>query len=171
MEYIKTHRNDKGREYKKAGEASWLRTRVQYQETAKKMITTRDKNIKFNKGNPYSRTKSGKRADLDNKFFRSSWEANYARYLNHVGIKWEYEKKRFWFDAIKTGTRSYVPDFYLTDLDIWVEIKGWMDAQSKTRLKRFAKFYPKESKKLSLIQSPEYNKIKKDYSSVIKFWE
>ena len=31
----------------------------------------------------YTRGKGGKRKDLDNVYFRNSWEANYARFLNY----------------------------------------------------------------------------------------
>lgn len=124
-----------------------------------------------NQSNPYSRTKSGKREDLDNIFFRSSWESNIARYYNYIGVKWEYEPKTFIFETIKRGCVSYTPDFYLVDEDKWIEVKGWMDDKSKTKLKRFKKYYPEEYKKLQLITSKEYNEIKKKMSKFIKNWE
>lgn len=61
--------------------------------------------------------------------------------------EWEHEPKTFWFEEIKRGTRSYLPDFKVTCLDgthYWVEVKGFMDAKSKTKLKRFKKYYSKE---------------------------
>ena len=75
-------------------------------------------------------------------FFRSRWEANAARLLDYLKIKWEYEVKTFWFDGIKRGTRSYTPDFYLPDENKYIEVKGWMDKKSLTRMKRMAKYYP-----------------------------
>lgn len=100
----------------------------------------------------YSRTASGRRADLDNRYFRSSWEANYARYLNFLLrqgqiASWDYECKTFWFEQIKRGTRSYTPDFYVVFPDghhEWHEVKGWMDQASRTRLDRMALYYPGE---------------------------
>jgi len=100
----------------------------------------------------YSRTRGGKRSDLGNRYFRSAWEANYARYLNFLLAKgeiagWDYECQTFTFDAINRGTRAYTPDFKVVAHDgshVWHEVKGWMDATSKTRLKRMAKYYPKE---------------------------
>lgn len=121
--------------------------------------------------NPYSRTKSGKRKDLNNTYFRSSWEANIARYYNYLGIKWEYEPKTFIFQNITRGSVSYTPDFYLPDEDKWIEVKGWMDSKSKTKLKRFEKQYPEEYKKLQIIQQKEYNEIKRKVSNYIKNWE
>ncbi len=86
------------------------------------------------------------------KYFRSRWEANFARYLeylkanNHIRF-WRYEPKIFWFEGIKRGTNNYLPDFKVTKLDgthYWVEVKGYMDAKSKTKIKRMKKYFPDE---------------------------
>ena len=86
--------------------------------------------------------KGGRRADLDNRYFRSTYEANYARFLNFTKVKWEYESKTFWFDKITRGNRSYTPDFYLPATDEYHEVKGWMDEQSVTKLTRMARYFP-----------------------------
>jgi len=100
----------------------------------------------------YSRCRAGKRPDLGDVYFRSSWEANYARYLNWRKGRgditgWEYESKTFVFEKIGRGTRAYTPDFRI-DLKggghEWHEVKGWMDQKSRTRLDRMAKYYPEE---------------------------
>ena len=85
-------------------------------------------------------------------YFRSTWEVKYAKYLQFLketGVinSWEYEPQTFWFEEIRRGTRSYLPDFKVTKLDgthYWVEVKGYFDAKSKTKIKRFKKYYPKE---------------------------
>jgi hypothetical protein len=125
----------------------------------------------YKHSNPYSRTKSGKRKDIGNIYFRSAWEANIARYYNYLNIKWEFEPKRFVFDTIKRGSVSYLPDFYLPEKDKWIEVKGWMDAASKTKIKRFKKYYPEEYKKFELIGQKEYKIIEKKYKHLIKGWE
>ncbi len=100
------------------------------------------------KGNPASFSRNlnrgiyGRREDIGGQFFRSRYEANYARFLNYSGIQWTYEKKTFWFLNIKRGVRSYTPDFYLPATDEYHEVKGWMDAKSKTKLKRMKKYHP-----------------------------
>jgi hypothetical protein len=121
------------------------------------------------------RAKSGKRPDL-NRFFRSAWEANYARYLNVLKKKkvihdWDYEAKTFTFN-VQRGNRSYTPDFkvYLTPTTYeWHEVKGWMDNDSRVKLKRFAKYYPNED--LVLIDKDMYRKIEAEYASAIPNWE
>jgi hypothetical protein len=52
---------------------------------------------------------------------------------------------------------------------VYHEVKGWMDAKSKTRLKRMAKYYPHVS--LIVIGEKEYRQISKTVSSLIPHWE
>lgn len=111
------------------------------------------------------------------KYYRSIWEANYGRYLDflktHNQIKeWAHEPDVFWFEAIKRGVRSYLPDFKVTINDNKIEyheVKGWMDSRSKTKIKRMAKYYP--DVKLIVIETKKYNALKSKLSSFIKEWE
>jgi len=91
----------------------------------------------------------GKREDLDGQFMRSRWEANVARWFNHKKKVWSYEPEVFFFDGVKHGTVSYLPDFKVGTL--WVEVKGQLDPKGKTAVRRFKKFHPKEFKKLRAI--------------------
>lgn len=120
--------------------------------------------------NTYSRCRGGYREDLCC-YFRSAWEANTARLLNYWGLRWEYESRRFYFESVEDGVLSYCPDFYLPDLDMWVEVKGWMDEISKVRLQKFQSEYPEESAKLVLIDESAYREIVKDFASYINEWE
>lgn len=126
--------------------------------------------------NAYSRTKSGKRADLDGLFVRSGWEANYARYLKFLLAQglikaWEYEPQTFVFHGVTRGVLTYTPDFRLTENDgsiVYHEVKGWMDAKSKAKLKRMAQFYP--DVQLLVIGPVEYKAISA-YQRLIEGWE
>jgi len=90
------------------------------------------------------------------KFFRSRWEANYARYLEYLKTQgliteWHHEPKTFWFEGIKRGCVSYLPDFQVINSNgthHWVEVKGYMDDKSKTKIKRFEKYFPEETLKV-----------------------
>ncbi len=151
--------------------------------------------------------KGGKRPDLDNRYFRSAWEANYARVLNLLVKQgeiqgWEYETKTFEFKKIERGTRFYTPDFkvitecprckgrgYFDSSDKnyalgepceycngtgsayeWHEVKGYMDAKSKTQLKRMAKYYPNE--KIRIIDATFFKDAKrKGLDVIIRNWE
>jgi len=122
----------------------------------------------------YSRGKMGTREDLGI-YVRSSWEANFARYLNWMKAegsikKWEYEADTFDF-PIKRGVRSYMPDFKVWENDgsiIYYEVKGWMTQRGATAIKRFRKYYPEQT--LILIEKKEYNAISK-WKSLFLNWE
>lgn len=116
----------------------------------------------------HPRGTSGKREDLGNTYFRSSMEANIARYYNFLGIEWQYEPCEFEF-PIKRGIRFYKPDFYLPATDTYIECKGWMDAKSKTKLKRMEKYHP--DVKLQLLLWHEYTEIARQVSRLIPNWE
>jgi len=110
-------------------------------------------------------------------FFRSAWEANYARYLEMLRvdgeiISWEHEPHTFWFEGIKRGTVSYLPDFRVTTADgsvTWHEVKGWMDEKSKTKISRMAKYFPEIA--LIVVDSKEYTRMKMIYRYIIDGWE
>lgn len=85
-------------------------------------------------------------------FYRSRWEVKYANYLEILKRageieEWEHEPKSFYFENEKRGAVCYIPDFRVTRKDgthYWIEVKGYMDSRSKTKLKRFAKHFPEE---------------------------
>ena len=120
--------------------------------------------------------RSGHRDDIGI-FVRSSWEANYARYLNFLKqrgevISWSYEPKRFYFNNIKRGTRSYLPDFkvlYSDGRQVWEEVKSYWTQVAKTAVKRFRKYYPEET--LVIIDKDRYREIEAEFSSQIPKWE
>lgn len=129
---------------------------------------------RFPRHNHYA---SGRRADLKNIFFRSSWEANWARYLNFlVAIRdiksWEFEPDTFWFEKIRRGVRSYTPDFKITRIDgsiFYQEVKGYMDARSSTKLKRMKKYHPLVA--IELVDKTRYLTIRRQLSKMLKGWE
>lgn len=110
-------------------------------------------------------------------YYRSRWEANYARYLQWLKeheqiVDWQHEPETFWFESIRRGVRSYKPDFRVwenngrSDLH---EVKGWMDSRSKTCLKRMAKYHPNE--RVILIDGHQYRAIRLKVMRLIADWE
>ena len=97
------------------------------------------------------RTAIGKRKDLDGLFVRSAWEANFLRYLKYNNIEYFYEPKVFYFEGIKHGTVSYLPDIYLPETDEYIEIKGQLTSQGRTAVNRFFKYFPEEAAKLKAV--------------------
>ena len=130
-----------------------------------------------NASNAYSRCKRGRRGDLGGMFFRSSWEANYARYLKwlkSIGeiAGWEHEPDNFRFEGVKRGPYTYLPDFKVIECDgsvAYHEVKGWMDAKSRSKIKRMKKFFP--NIRLVVIAQKEYTMLAKKVSACIPFWE
>jgi hypothetical protein len=121
---------------------------------------------------------AGVRSDIGPMYFHSKMEANYARYLNllqHMGVveSWRYEPETFWFLAIKRGTRSYKPDFRVLYANerapVYVEVKGYMDKKSKTKIGRFRKYYPQY--RLEIVGQTEFAAIKRKWASAIPTWE
>jgi hypothetical protein len=110
-------------------------------------------------------------------YARSRWEANYARYLEWLKVngqikEWEHEPETFWFEGIRRGTCSYLPDFRVTENNGSVafhEVKGWFDARSKTKIKRMAKYHPTVS--LRIIAAPWFKENGRKLSGIIPNWE
>lgn len=111
------------------------------------------------------------------KYYRSRWEANYARFLewqkvNNKILDWKHEPKTFWFEGIKRGCLSYLPDFWVLDAEnneSYHEVKGWMDDRSKTKIKRMSKYHP--NIKLIVIDTKLYKSLEKSMSCLISGWE
>lgn len=127
---------------------------------------------------PHASWKAGWREVGDKRnYYRSRWESNYARYLQWLKERgeiadWFHEPETFWFEGIKRGVRSYLPDFRVFENDgssKLHEVKGWMDARSKTTLRRMAKYHPAET--IVLIRERDYNSIARQIGPLIEGWE
>jgi hypothetical protein len=136
----------------------------------KKTRTNSKKSRVYNNSQGY-RLIGGKRI-----FFRSSWEVNVALYLEALKNKkaireWYYEPQTFWFENIKRGVRSYKPDFKVIRPEgnhYWIEVKGYMDAKSNTKIKRFDKYYPNEN--LHIIDKTWFIKNKNECPFLCEDW-
>ena len=110
-------------------------------------------------------------------YARSKWEANYACYLdflkqNNQIKEWFHEPRTWWFDGIKRGVCSYKPDFeaiLLDDTFYVIEVKGWMDSKSKTKINRMAKYYPHI--KLKIIDKDWFKENSKKLKPIVKGWQ
>jgi hypothetical protein len=106
---------------------------------------------------------------------RSSWEANIAAYFEFLKrqgsiSEWKHEPKTFWFNGIKRGVVSYLPDFEITENSgkiKYVEVKGFMDKRSATKLKRMKIYFPDVT--VEIINKKRYDEIKSK-ASFIKDW-
>ncbi len=111
----------------------------------------------------FSFAKHGLREDLGI-YFRSSWEANFARYLTFIGKKWEYEPGSF---RLASGKR-YVPDFWVEEESTYYEVKGFYSEGAKKKVEDFIEEY---GANLVLVDTALYKKIASEFSKEIPNWE
>lgn len=67
--------------------------------------------------------------------FRSRLEARWAVVFDTLGVKWEYEKEGFNLDPEGAGF-YYLPDFWLPEFELWVEVKGVPKPEDYIKLTR-----------------------------------
>lgn len=173
------HTDDAKRKMSVASKESWGRmTHEDKNRRTLKMLKTKFANGTYSLPRKNASWHGGKRRVGEvEKYFKSAWEANYARYLEwqksqEMIQSWEYESQVFWFERIRRGCVSYLPDFKVTNNDGGVEfheVKGYMDAKSKTKLRRMAKYYPDVM--VVLIDSKRYRGIAKTAKGIIPEWE
>jgi hypothetical protein len=85
-------------------------------------------------------------------YLKSTLEYIYARYLDYMGIQWQYEVKTF---SLSTGG-SYKPDFLLAD-GSYVEVKGGFNYD--TDLPRILTFEQDYELKVEIIQEKDLRKL------------
>ena len=52
--------------------------------------------------------------------------------MDQFGVEWQYEPRRF-----NLGWTTYMPDFYLPEFNIWLEVKGWMMEEARKKIESF----------------------------------
>ena len=90
---------------------------------------------------------------------------------------------------LKDGTKGYTPDFFIPKYSSWIEIKGFLDAKSMTKIRRFKRYYKTEFDNFTFIISKYstegkkfameleipavifYDDIRSYYSDKISTWE
>lgn len=82
--------------------------------------------------------------------FRSRLEARWAIFFDTLGIYWIYEPEGF---VLEDGT-MYLPDFYLPDYHLWIEVKGEMSETDAHKIKMFRNVLEEPMKLLVLGEIP-----------------
>lgn len=108
--------------------------------------------------------------------FKSNWELNIAIYLEYLLLMgeikdWEYEPTRFSFMFNEYGVRTYAPDFLVRqdDGDKLIELKGWVDEKTKSKIKLMKEYYPNIN--IEIWTEKEYRSIEKEYKAKINTWD
>jgi hypothetical protein len=63
---------------------------------------------------------------------RSSWEVDFAEEMDRHGVRWQYEPERF-----DLGWTTYMPDFYLPDRQLYIEVKGYLREKAVLKMVDF----------------------------------
>jgi len=112
--------------------------------------------------------RKGFREDLGH-FVRSSWEANFARLLKFLNRDYKYEPRRFVFVLSSGEETSYLPDFYIVDLNRFVEIKGFWREGHREKLRQFLSAHPEIE--LDVVGANEYALLEEKFSKLVPNWE
>jgi hypothetical protein len=80
---------------------------------------------------------------------KSSYEKNFVNLLEERGYTWEYETRTYVLKSL--ADRVLIPDFYVKDLDLVIEVKGYFWHDAKEKWEAFDREYP-HVKKLILFK-------------------
>jgi hypothetical protein len=119
---------------------SWLNEKTRKlrltKERAQKISNTEKKQYAEGKRKPpfVKNAMYSKITKYNNVIFRSTWEAKVAKWLDKNNIKWIYESKEC---IVKLPIGSiYIIDFYLPEINKYIEVKGIFDDYSIYKLDR-----------------------------------
>ena len=93
-------------------------------------------------------------------------EEEFAGILNFYQIRWEYEPKTFpvrW-DELGKVVESFTPDFYLPDLDLYIELttmKQSLVTKKNRKMKLLRKVYPELN--IKLFYGKDYRQLLRKY--------
>lgn len=90
----------------------------------------------------------------------SSWEKRFVNILQRENVKWTYEEHRFQLKSLEN--RTYTPDFFCPDKNIFFEVKGYLWPDAKIKLNAFYLEYP--SVKLVIIDGEKLQKLEQGAS-------
>ena len=105
----------------------------------------------------------GKFNSPENIRFAHTSEKEFSRILDFYKIRWEYEPRTFAleFDIKGNPEASFTPDFYLPDLDLYIELTTLnqnLVTKKNYKIKKLKELYPDINIKLF---------YKKDYNSLL----
>jgi len=86
------------------------------------------------------------------------WEVRVAKALDALGIRWEFEPRRF-----DLGPQTYTPDLYLPDGPCYLEVKGYYGPKSQKTISLFRECYP--NTRLLLVREVEMKALERAASA------
>jgi len=104
--------------------------------------------------------KRGKPTEYRGIRYRSRWEVYVAKLLLYSDIRFKYEPKRFFFSS----KFSYLPDFFLPERGLFLEVKGVLTQKDRLLLELFSRQHRIKyvgKKELQYITGESPNRISK----------
>lgn len=144
---------------------SGLRGKKLTQETKDKISAGMKRAVKENPDSYSKNNVSGRVKHVDYKGVRlkGSWEVKVAKWLDSQNIQWESEARPQEY-IFENSTKTYFPDFYLKDFEIFIEVKGYKTEKDEAKWEQF----PFE---LLIIDGSNINKLEKLKLKDIKPYE
>lgn len=105
---------------------------VSEQRKTKASSTIRAKIAKGEWHNSFARSRKEIYA---NESFDGKWEVHLAKWFDEHDVPWQRNKTSF--EYVYDKVRRYTPDFYLPEIDSYVEVKGWKTAKDEAKWKCF----------------------------------
>jgi hypothetical protein len=119
-------------------------------ETMQKVV--REKPESYSASNVNGRSK---KIFYNNVWLDSKWEFEFAKWCDDKGINWIRNTNGFEYEWL--GKRIYYPDFYLTDLDIYVEVKGYERDRDREKWKSIQNLIIIKKADIKKIKSGKFN--------------
>jgi hypothetical protein len=164
-DYVSYKLGKKGGNQYTAGTAKPItnETRKKFSDASKKQIWNKERKQRHSDAMkrvvelyPESYTSSNrgrtKQILVDGIKFQGKWELEFYQYCKDNNIR--IERSNEWFEYQWNGTRKYFPDFFLPDLKLYVEVKGYETDRDKAKWRDFPK-------KLRVIRSQDIIDIRK----------
>lgn len=83
----------------------------------------------------------------------STWEVMMASKLDELGVSWHRDESlKLEYKTRGGRKRNYIPDFYLIDYDLYIEVKGYWTDAAKHKMKDVQKRNPVKILILESIQ-------------------
>lgn len=95
---------------------------------------------------------------------RSKLEANTAQLFDTVGLRWQYE-----VEGYDLGGVWYLPDFYLPDIRVFVEVKGILDQKSIDKVELLAEACEAECIAVVLVRDLRM-RLMENYLTILGDW-
>jgi len=112
---------------------SW-RGKTLTNETKEKIKNTIKKNIENNNWHlSFSKSRTFEYKGIK---FQGLWEVKFAKYLDNKNVKWERPHKTYKY-IFENENHRYLPDFYLPEYNLYIEIKGYPTKRDFSKWEQF----------------------------------